>query len=1000
MPHILEIALKPDIFDAEGANIKKKAKEYFNIDMENIRVINVIAICADLSAKELNCIAEEFANPVTQIFSYNFLPISFDWTIQVGYKAGVKDNSADCAKEAIEDFLNIKKFGKKDSIHTSKRYCIKGSNLAYEDIKKIAAELLANSIISETKIYNNNNKDADFKKGVADIIPQIKEDYKPQLKIISFFSANVLNSILKKRGIPLAKKDVFAIFSYFNDDKILKKRAKYNLNKPTDLELECIAQARSDHCCHNTFRGLYRYLDKETGKRLTINNLFAQYIKNPTLKLKKDKKEIVSVLWDNAGIIRFNKRYNYAVTGETHNSPSNLEAYGGAITGILGVFRDIIGAGKGAQPIMGSFGFCVGDINYKGNLKPKLHPKRLLDGVIEGVKDGGNKSGVPTCFGNILFDDKYIGKSLVFVIALGIMPAKINKEPSEIKKTEAGHLIIMSGGLVGKDGIHGATASSEILSADTPASHVQIGDPYTQKKMQDFIIEARDKGLIEYITDNGAGGLSGSVSESAYISGGAKVDLSKVPLKYNTLDFWEIWVSESQERMTIAISPKNLKKFMRISKKHGVKSSVIGEYTKSGALHVTYKDKTLAYINLNFLRNGFAQSQFDAVWVSPKKKGLLEPAITEPKDYNKLLKNILKSRNISSKEAVIRQYDHEVLGQSVIKPLIGKNQDVFSDAVVIKPDFNSYKGLSFANAILPFYSKIDTYYMTLAVVDEAARRVISVGGNIEDISGVDNFCWPDIRYDKKNNPDGKLKAAKLVRSCIALKKICSAYKIPLISGKDSMYADGQIPGQDGKIHKISAPETLCFSSVSIVEDIRKCVTMDFKNSEDIIYLLGNTKNELGGSAYYETLGYIGLNVPKVNNFKKSLSLYNALCSAIKKSLISSARGIYRGGLAVHLALCSAAGEIGAEIDLNKIILPKKIRNDALLFSESSGRFIISVKPENQKKIEKIFKGLPCFCIGRATDKKNLIIKGSKNESIVSVSVEDIKEAYKGGNLGY
>jgi phosphoribosylformylglycinamidine synthase len=225
MPHILEIALKPDIFDAEGANIKKKAKEYFNIDMENIRVINVIAICADLSAKELDFIAEEFANPVTQIFSYSFLPISFDWTIQVGYKSGVKDNSADCAKEAIEDFLKIKRFGKKDSIHTSKRYCIQGANLAYEDIKKIAAELLANSIISETKIYNNN-KDADFKKGVADIIPQIKEDYKPQLEIISFFSANVLDSILEKRGIPLSQKDIFAIFSYFKDNKILKTRAK------------------------------------------------------------------------------------------------------------------------------------------------------------------------------------------------------------------------------------------------------------------------------------------------------------------------------------------------------------------------------------------------------------------------------------------------------------------------------------------------------------------------------------------------------------------------------------------------------------------------------------------------------------------------------------------------------------------------------------------------------------------------------------------------------
>jgi len=997
MSYVLEIALKSYIFDSEGENIRKKVKGYFGINIKRVRVINIIAINTPFSYQELSIIAKEiFVNPVTQIFSYTPLLINFDWTIWVGYKSGVKDNLADSAKEAIESFLKIKKFGKRDSIHTSKRYCITGTTLTYKKIKKITDEFLVNNIISESKIYNN--KEWDFAKGITDIIPQVKRKHKPKLMIIPTDSKERLNKILKNRNLSLTEKDIFTIITYFNDYKILKKRAEYNLSEPTDLEIEYIAQARSDHCNHNTFKAFYNYLDENTGRVKKIDNLFERYIKKPTLKLKKKKKWVVSALWDNSGIGRFDNQYYYVITGETHNSPSNLEAYGGAITGILGVLRDIIGTGKGAKPIMGSYCFCVGNSDYVGHLRPKLHPRRFLDGVIEGVKDGGNKSGIPTNYGQIVFNDRYIGKSLVFVSAIGIIPAKIKKKPSEIKKIFSKYLIIMSGGLVGKDGIHGATASSEILSSATPAGHVQIGDPYTQKKMQDFIIEARDKGLIEYITDNGAGGLSSSVGESASFAGGAKVDLAKVPLKYNMLDFWEIWVSESQERMTIAISPQHLEEFMLLSEKYRVKSSVIGEYTDDGAVHVVYKEKSLAYIDLNFLKTGFFQSKFEAVWTSPETRGLFEPVIKEPSDYNRLLQNILKNSNISSKESIIRQYDHEVLGGSIIKPLVGRNRDVHSDAIVIRPVLSSYKGIAFAHAIFPFYSEIDTYHMTEAVIDEAVRRVLSVGGNINHIGGIDNFCWPDIRYDKEKNPDGKLKAAKLVRSCMALRKICSIYEIPLLSGKDSMYAEGGVSGAYGEIHKISAIETLCFSVISVVENIRKCVTMDTKLPGDLIYLLGDTRNELGGSAYYEILGYTGLNVPKINNPKKFLLLYRALFTTIKRGFIASAHGIYRGGLAIHLALCAIAGELGMEIDLNRLFLSsseKENGNDILLFSESAGRFIITVDPKNRKKIESIFSGLSYCCIGKVTDKQNFVIKGLQNKNIISLNIAALKASWKG-----
>ena len=399
------------------------------------------------------------------------------------------------------------------------------------------------------------------------------------------------------------------------------------MSDPTDLELEYISQARSDHCNHNTFRGLFHYSEPLTGYSEDVDSLFKTCIEAPTLKLQSENDWVVSVLWDNAGIGRFDDDHFYVITGETHNSPSNMEAYGGAITGIVGVYRDPLGTGKGARLLMGGYGYCVGPRDYSGDLQPHLHPRRLLDGVIEGVRDGGNKSGIPTTFGHILFHPGYLGKCLVFVTAVGLMPARVGDMPADRKKTSAGDLIIMCGGRVGKDGIHGVTASSEIFSENTPAGHVQIGDPYTQKKMHDFLLEARDEGLIQFITDNGGGGLSSSIGESAQFSNGCVVDLEKVPLKYEGLDQWEIWVSESQERMTVAVRPEDVARFMALSRKHAVESTVIGNYTDSGKLHIKYNGETCAYVDLDFLESGFPQWEFEAEWLPPEARGLREPVV-------------------------------------------------------------------------------------------------------------------------------------------------------------------------------------------------------------------------------------------------------------------------------------------------------------------------------------------------------------------------------------
>lgn len=991
MPHRLEITLKPDLFDAEGQGICNKASSYFNIKIDDIRTVHIVTMDAGLSSDQLQAVRTEiFTNPVTQISSYDPLPLDFDWCIWVGYRPGVKDNPGSTAVEAIEDVLKIRLKPDED-VFTSRRYCLKCDHLNRSDVELVATELLANDIIQQARVYSKD--DWDPQTGIGFIIPKVKLDHTPTVSYIPMDSDAVLSKVSDERNLALNENDVPVIRSYFNNPDVQSQREQVGLSEPTDVELEYISQARSDHCNHNTFRGVFTYTDFETGKTEIIESLFKTYIEAPTLLLKEKKDWVISVLWDNAGVGRFDENNYYVITGETHNSPSNMEAYGGAITGIVGVYRDPLGTGLGSKLIMGSYGFCVGDRDYEGDLKPKLHPRRLLDGVIEGVRDGGNKSGIPTGFGQVTFHPGYMGKCLVFVTALGIMPALADGKPSDQKTTSPGEFIVMCGGRVGKDGIHGVTASSETFSANTPAGHVQIGDPYTQKKMHDFLLEARDEGLIPHITDNGGGGLSSSIGESALMSNGCEVYLEKVPLKYDGLDQWEIWISESQERMTVAVNPVNIDRFMALSAQHAVESTVIGEYTDSGKLHILYNGKTCAYVNMDLLKSGFPEWKFDAQWFPPDQRGLYEPVIAEPKNFNPLLLEMLSRPNICSKEWITRQYDHEVQGGSVIKPLVGKERDVYSDATVIRPVLSSSRGIVFSQAILPMYSAIDAYHMTTCTIDEAVRRMVAVGGNPDHIGGVDNFCWPNIAYDPEKNPDGRFKAAQLVRSCRALYKMCMAYGIPLLSGKDSMYVDGHLPGKYGESHKVSALETMQFSACGVTEDVEKCVTMDVKCAGDLVYILGETRNELGGSEYYDLFGYIGINVPQVFT-EKFMPAYNALSSAISQGLVASAHGIYRGGLGVHLAMIAMGGNLGLDIDLGKVPNDNVKRDDTLLFSESAGRFLMTVAPQYKDEFEKICTDITCACIGTVSDLSTLDIIDAQKNKLISTEITDLKTAWK------
>jgi phosphoribosylformylglycinamidine synthase subunit PurSL len=983
----LEIGWRPELTDAEGEGVRRKAREYFGLKVDRVRVLRVLMLDLDLAPEELEAIRTGvFTHPVTQVSDFAPLAQDFDWAIWVGFKPGVRDTAGAVAKEAIAAFLR-RVLPPEAAVYTSKLFLFSGRRLTTAQMSQVARELLANDMIQEFRIFSR--KQWDPAAGVGIILPRVHLAHEPQVAVFELDSVDDLRRISRERYLALREADLPIIRDYFGRPEVLARRAAVGLGPPTDVELEYLAQARSDHCNHNTFRGRFHYLDLATGETFVLTSPFKECIEAPTREIAWKKSWVVSVLWDNAGVGQFDDDFSYVIKGETHNSPSNLEAYGGSLTGIVGVYRDPMGTGKGARLIGGMYGFCVGPRDYDGPLQPRLHPRRLLDGIIEGVKDGGNKSGVPTVNGALYFDETYLGKCLVFVGAVGLLPKEIKGEPGAKKAARAGDLVVTCGGRVGKDGIHGVTASSEVASPGTPAGHVQIGDPYTQKNVHDFLLEARDQGLITFITDCGGGGLSSAVGESAQMAGGVEVELDRVPLKYQGLDPWEIWVSESQERMVMAIPPDNEAAFQALARKHAVEATVIGRYTDRGILEVRYQGRTCAYMDLAFLEEDFPPWEFEAEWL-PADRRWTEPVLGEPGDHLGVLLNLLDRPNLCAREWITRQYDHEVQGTSVIKPLVGRKTPVPADAAVLRPRPDSRRGLALALALNPAYSRVDAYHMAAVTIDEAVRRLLAVGGALEHIGGVDNFCWPSVEYDPVKNPDGKFKAAQLVRACYALRDLCLAYRIPLLSGKDSMYVDGLLPGAYGEMHRVSGLPTLFFTAVSLLPDLNRALTLEWKTPGDLIYLVGDTRPELGGSEFYEMLGYVGQSVPEVRP-QEFLAYYRLVEQAGGEELLASNHGLYRGGLGVHLALASLAAGLGAALDLSWIAPATPAH--AALYSESAGRFLLSVDPAHRGRFEELFKGQPCYLIGEVLQEPALKVS-RLGRTLLDAPLETLRTAWQ------
>lgn len=990
MAERIEIALKAGLRDARGASVISRAHSYMGIDLSACATRDVYRIDTKLTAGDAESLRAAFTDPVTSDSAVGRLPPpDFDWLIEVGFKPGVTDNVGRTARVVVQDVLE-RELGAYEDVYTSTQYFVSGKDLDRKQADALARGLLANGLIQDVHVYSPKEWD---KAPVDTSVPAIREKAKPQVKTYDLSGSDADLMRISQEGIlSLSIEEMRAIRNYFTREDVQKSRKAAGLPKnPTDVELECIAQTWSEHCKHKIFAALVIYED-ENGFKRPVENLFRTYIKEATTVVGRKVDWLVSVFSDNAGIIRFNDNYNILFKVETHNSPSALDPYGGAMTGIVGVNRDALGTGIGGEMLCNTWGYCFGSPFYDGELPEGLmHPRRIRDGVHHGVIDGGNQSGIPWTRGFERYDDRFIGKPLVFCGTLGRIPCTVGDVPSEAKIVHPGDAVVMAGGRIGKDGIHGATFSSEELRTESPAQAVQIGDPITQRKLYEFLIEARDLGLFRALTDNGAGGLSSSVGEMCRLSGGAELHLEKALLKYEGLQPWEIFLSEAQERMTLAVQSEKIEAFLALAKHRDVEASVIGTFTDSGRLDVHYAGKIAASLDLEFLHDGCPRMTIEAKWTPPN---IPAPKELDHGSRDEQLQEILASLNVCSREYRSRMYDGEVKGLSVIKPFTGVQADIPSDATVMRVEHGRDEGVILSEGINPFFSDIDTYNMAASVLDESVRRIISAGGQLGEIAALDNFCWPDPVKSAKT-PDGPYKMAQLVRANRALYDVCTAYRVPLISGKDSMKNDSTRGGR-----KISIPPTLLVSSIGRIDNVRRAITPYFKQPHDVIYCIGVTKNELGASEFHRLLarhekkpGHTGGSVPGLD-IEIALKVYTAMGTATKAGILHSSHTPTLGGLAVGFALKALGGGLGAEISLGRIPRANDAGLDALLFSESNSRFIVTCTEANAAMLEIIFDGLPIARVGRVISEPVLRILDRHERPVVNSLLENLRSRFK------
>lgn len=876
-------------------------------------------------------------------------------TILVAPKPGVMDPVAQTVQRALERTGHLAEGGPR--VQTFRAWELEGT-VSDEELDLIGRRVCANETIETLLIGGESLPYA--------TVPKASERGPVEVSLLSL-DDDALLELSRTGELSLTLEEMKAIQVHFAQ----------LAREPLACELETIAQTWSEHCKHKTLTGIIEF----EGER--IDNLLRSTIGKATRELDRDW--CVSVFKDNAGIVRFDEHNDVCFKVETHNHPSAIDPYGGAGTGIGGVIRDILGAGLGAKPIANTNAFFVGPPDLPAERLPKgcMHPRRILRGVVAGVRDYGNRMGIPTVNGGVWFDEGYVANPLVYAGTVGLIPRGMAE-----KEVKPGDFIVSVGGRTGRDGIHGATFSSVELHEDSEtdsSSAVQIGDPITEKRVLDGLLRARDLGLYRGLTDCGAGGFSSAVGEMAEECG-ADVDLSSVPLKYPGLASHEIWVSEAQERMVLAVPPEHLDACLEVFRSEDSEATVIGTFTDTGRLIVRDVGEVVCDLDMHFLHKGTPRPVRQATWTAPTVE---DPGCPPCDDVGATITALLSAPNIASKSWIIRQYDHEVQGTSAIKPLVGERGDGPGDAAVMTPVAGERLGLAISCGTNPSYGVLDPEAMALAAIDEALRNAVAVGADPARAAILDNFSWGNC-----DKPD---RLGSLVLAARACYDAAIAYGAPFISGKDSLNNEYRVGGESRSI-----PPTLLISAIAPVPDATRAVTMDLKSAGNRLYLVGATEIDLGGSHYLQHLGLGGGRVPRPD-LERAPRILAALHAAIAAGDVRSAHDLSEGGLAVAAAEMAFAGGLGARLDLARVALPDLPLgvdpDTAKLFSESCTRFLVEVAPERAAALEAAFAGLPCAAIGEVTDAPELAIEGSDGAPLAGIPIEELRRAHSGGFNG-
>ena len=971
--HRVEVRPKSGQRDPRAEAVIRQAASLGLPHPSAVQHASVYLLEGDLSEGQVRRIADELlADPVTQVAELQArgtVRPRLDALIEVHPLPGVTDPAAESVEAAVRAM-----FGTAVTVRTGDRYDLGG--VQQSDAATIGEKALANAVIHG--IHSEPWHPERFPAG-----------HGYSLRIVEVPVRDLTDAQLEKLS-----REAHLFLSL---DEMRAIQAEYRRigREPREIELETLAQTWSEHCVHKTLKSTVRYREDNLGAgqrslaasaapgrpghaaeadgSVTIRNLLKSTVAAGTFALIDEKRAdridwCLSVFVDNSGVIAFDEHHAVCFKCETHNRPSAIEPYGGAATGIGGCIRDIMGTGLGAKPIAATDVFCVAPLTGTDVPAGCLPPRRILSQVVAGVRDYGNRMGIPTVNGAVWFDPRYVGNPLVYCGVIGVMPRTMVKG-----ETRRGDRIVAIGGRTGRDGIHGATFSSAEVEHghSTEFSHaVQIGNAITEKKMLDAMLAARDQAdgpLYSGTTDCGAGGFSSAIGEMGK-DVGATVNLERAPVKYDGLSPTEIWISEAQERMVLSVPPAKVERLRAICVAHGVELCDLGEFgSADGTIRLMWHGTEVGSLDTHFLHEGVPMPTREAVWDAAWSAAQVPAAGNGTGVGPRLLDTtcaLLAHPNLASKEWIIRQYDHEVQGASVVKPLVGVGTGGPSDAAVVHPVAGSRRALAIGNGLATGWSA-DAYAMTLAAIDECVRNLVCVGADPARIAILDNFCWPSC--------DDPRNMGSLVRAAEACYDGALAYRAPFISGKDSL--KNQFRTQDGRT--IMIPPTLLVSGFGIVEDAERACTMDLKSAGNVLVLVGTTGARMGGShrAMLGACGHPDTRLPDVDPARGARTAH-AVAACIAHGAVRSAHDPSEGGLLPALAEMCFAGGLGARIDLSHVpVAGTDVPDECRAFAEDPHRYVLEIEPSKLGTVQAHLDGIPHAVIGTVTDEPTLELVG-------------------------